>query len=164
MRSEQITIRRMTAADIAEVLVIDASAFPTPWPRENYESELRNPAARYLVAEIDGAVAGFAGAWLAWDEGQVTRIAVGSEYRRQGVGSHLMQALLQYMANLGAVCATLEVRKSNEGALAMYKRLGFLRLRTLKGHYENGEDAISMVRISMPPPDPDFTEAETIRE
>ena len=93
----------------------------------NLRQELeRNVAARYLVAETDGAVTGYAGAWIILDESHITNIAVAEPFRGQGIGKKLTQALLQYLSNLGACYATLEVRVSNERALNLYKSLGFV--------------------------------------
>ena len=158
-------IRRMTMADVDGVAAVEAATFPTPWSRDAFASEMRNVAARYLVAEKDGQVIGYAGAWIILDESHITNIAVLKEARGQGIGRALTAGLLQYLANLGAAYATLEVRKSNEIAQNLYKSLGFIKLGVRKRYYEdNGEDALIMVCDHMPEADPDFEEAETIHE
>ena len=161
-----IIIRRMTADDLDAVVAIERASFARPWTRADYEGELtRNAAARYLVAEKDGEVAGFAGAWIILDESHITNIAVAEPYRRQGIGAAVTRALLQYLSNLGAAYATLEVRESNLAARHMYERLGFIRVGRRKRYYEdNGEDAFLMVCDRMPEADPDFEEPETVRE
>ena len=158
-------IRRMTMADVDGVAAVEAATFPTPWSRDAFASEMRNVAARYLVAEKDGQVIGYAGAWIILDESHITNIAVLKEARGQGIGRALTAGLLRYLANLGAAYATLEVRKSNEIAQNLYKSLGFIKLGVRKRYYEdNGEDALIMVCDHMPEADPDFEEAETIHE
>ena len=164
MPSECI-IRRMTAADVDAVAAIEAATFPTPWSRDAFESEMRNVAARYLVAEVAGEVIGFAGAWIILDESHVTNIAVLKEHRGQGYGRLLTAGLMQYLSNLGAAYVTLEVRKSNLVAQSLYASLGFVRLGVRKRYYEdNGEDALIMVCDHMPEVDPEFTEPETVTE
>ena len=70
-------IRRMTLADVDAVAAIEAATFPTPWSADAFRQELtRNAVARYLVAEADGRVIGFAGAWIILDESHITNIAV----------------------------------------------------------------------------------------
>lgn len=165
MPSECIT-RRMTLADLDAVVAIEEATFPTPWSKESFRQELeRNVAARYLVAEKDGTVIGYAGAWVILDESHITNIAIEESQRGSGYGRLLTQALMQYLANLGAEYATLEVRKSNLRAQNLYKSLGFIALGVRKRYYEdNQEDAIIMVCDHMPEIDPDFEEAETVHE
>ena len=157
-------IRRMTLADLDAVTAIEAATFPTPWSRKSFEEELtRNVAARYLVAEAEGRVIGYAGAWIILDESHITNIAIAEAYRGNGYGRKLTQALLQYLANLGASYATLEVRKSNLRAQNLYVSLGFQPVGLRKRYYEdNREDALLMVCQQLPSADPDFTEPETV--
>ena len=160
-----VIIRRMTMADVDGVAAVEAATFPTPWSRDAFASEMKNVAARYLVAEKDGVIIGYAGAWIIIDESHITNIAVLSDHRGQGIGRRLTESLMQYLSNLGAAYATLEVRKSNEVAQNLYKSLGFIRLGVRKRYYEdNGEDALIMVCDHMPEVDPDFTEDETVTE
>ncbi len=160
-----IAIRRMTLADVDAIADIEAASFRTPWKREAFVSEAANPAARYLVAEEDGAVIGYAGAWLILDEGHITNIAVAPTHRGRGVGRKLTAALMAYLSNLGASYAALEVRRSNTVAQGMYVSLGFIKLGVRKRYYEDtGEDAFFMVCDHLPDPDPDFEEEDTIHE
>ena len=163
--ASEIIIRRMTLSDVDGVAAVEAATFPTPWSREAFVSEMKNVAARYLVAEKDGKVIGYAGAWIILDESHITNIAVLKEERGQGIGRQLTHGLMQYLSNLGAAYATLEVRRSNEVAQNLYKSLGFIKLGVRKRYYEdNGEDALIMVCDHMPDADPDFEEEGTIHE
>lgn len=159
-------VRRMTLDDLDAVASIEAATFPTPWSKDSFRQELeRNVAARYLVAEKAGQVIGYAGAWVILDESHITNIAIGEKHRGFGYGRKLTEALMQYLSNLGAAYATLEVRKSNIRAQNLYKSLGFIQLGVRKRYYEdNQEDALLMVCDHMPEADPDFEEAETLRE
>ena len=159
-------IRRMTMDDVPAVAAIEAATFPTPWSEDAFRKEITdNPVARYLVAEKDGAVIGFAGAWIILDESHITNIAILAEHRGNGYGRALTAALMQYLSNLGAAYATLEVRKSNVTAQNLYKSLGYVSVGVRKRYYEdNGEDALLMVCEHMPEADPDFTEPETVSE
>lgn len=159
-------IRRMTLGDVAQVAAIEAATFPTPWSEESFRQELeRNVVARYLVAEKGGRVIGYAGAWVILDESHITNIAISQEHRGYGYGRKLTAALLQYLSNLGAAYATLEVRRSNLRAQKLYTSLGFVQLGVRKRYYEdNQEDALLMVCDHMPPAEADFVEEETVRE
>ena len=159
-------IRRMVEEDLDAVAAIEAATFAMPWSRASFEAELRrNVAARYLVAELEGAVIGYAGAWIILDESHITNIAIREDQRGHGYGRLLTQALLQYLSNLGAAYATLEVRISNIRAQRLYASLGFVTVGKRKRYYEdNGEDGLLMVCQQMPPVEPDFEEPETLLE
>ena len=159
-------IRRMTIADLDAVAAIEAATFPTPWSKDSFRMELeRNVAARYLVAEKAGEVIGYGGAWIILDESHITNIAIAESQRGHGYGRLLTETLMQYLANLGAAYATLEVRKSNIRAQNLYKSVGFIQLGVRKRYYEdNNEDALLMVCDHMPEVDPEFEEEETIHE
>lgn len=159
-------IRRMTLDDLDAVAAIEAATFPTPWSRDSFRQELeRNVAARYLVAEMEGQVIGYAGAWIILDESHITNIAIEESRRGLGYGRVLTTALMQYLSNLGAAYATLEVRRSNLRAQNLYKSLGFVELGVRKRYYEdNREDALIMVCDHMPAADPNFEENETVHE
>lgn len=159
-------IRRMVRSDVDAVHALEAACFPAPWTHAMFVEEMeRNPVARYLVLETEGQVIGFAGAHIILDEGHVTNIAVREDHRGRGLGRKLTLALLQYAADLGARYITLEVRPSNEKAIALYKSLGFIKVSVRKRYYEdNGEDAWLMVCDRLPAADPGFSEPETLFE
>ena len=163
---DDVIIRRMTADDIDGVYAIERATFSRPWTRQDFVREMTvNACARYLVAEENGTILGFAGAWIVLDEAHVTNIAVTEARRGQGIGHRLTAALMQYAANLGVVYTTLEVRRSNTAAQKLYQSLHFEYVGVRKKYYEdNGEDALLYCCQHMPAPDPDFTEEETVYE
>ena len=162
----EITIRRMTVSDVDAVHAIEEATFARPWSRQSfYEEMTRNVCARYLVAEENGRVLGFAGMWVVLDEGHITNIAIEQAFRGRGIGRRLTAELMQYAANLGVHYMTLEVRRSNAVAQHVYTRLGFIQVGVRKRYYEdNGEDALFLVCDRLPPAQEDFEEPETVRE
>lgn len=156
----------MTIDDVDAVHTIEAATFARPWTREDFVKEMTsNACARYLVAEKDGEVIGYAGAWIVLDEAHITNVAVAEGCRGQGIGKLLTAGLLRYASNLGVVYATLEVRRSNEKARKLYQSQGFEYVGVRKRYYEdNGEDALIYCCQHMPPADPDFSEPETAAE
>jgi len=156
-----VKIRRMTVADVPDVHTIEVATFAMPWSRESLLHELEeNACARYLVVEGDnGRAIGYAGAWMIFDEGHITNVAVEAAHRGKGIGRALMIALMRYAANLGVGYLTLEVRRSNQTAQTLYESLGFVQLGIRKKYYEdNGEDALLLVCDHLPPAEEDFTE------
>ena len=130
--------RRMTLADVPQVHAIEERTFATPWSYQSFVDEMTtNKCARYLVAEEDGRVIAYDGAWLIFEEGHITNIAVDEPYRGRGVGTEVTRALMQYAANMGVQYLTLEVRRSNLVAQKMYQSLGFLKLGLRKRYYED---------------------------
>jgi ribosomal-protein-alanine N-acetyltransferase len=152
----EILIRKMNFNDLPVVLKIDRMSFPMPWPERSYRYELtKNPASNLLVAEIDGVspneVIGFVGCWLIADEVHISTIAVHPFYRRQGVGEKLLLTVLDWAVDQGAKIATLEVRISNQIAIDLYKKQGFIIERKKTGYYrDNNEDAYQMILEGLP--------------
>jgi len=138
-------ISLMTAADIDGMYAVELATFSVPWSRESIEAELTNPCARYLVARKGGEVIGYAGMWLVIDEAHVTNVAVRADMRGQGLGKELMEKLIQLAADSGMIWMTLEVRRSNKIAQALYHKFGFIDVGYRKRYYEdNQEDALLM--------------------
>ena len=156
----ETVIRRMQYRDVPQVAAIEAATFPRPWSEDSFHREVEeNAVARYLVIDRDGEILGYAGAWVVIDECHITNIAVKESERGRGWGRRLMTALMQYVSNLGAAWADLEVRVSNLTAQKLYQGAGFISIGKRKRYYEdNGEDAFLMVCEQMPPVDPDFEE------
>lgn len=144
MRKE-ITIRKMTAADIEAVLEIERLCFSDPWSREAFVSELsgQNPCV-YFVAEEAGSVCGYMGIWHILDEGHVTNVAVHPDFRGRGIGGALVEKTLEDGRQKGLTAFTLEVRVSNREAQRLYERYGFASVGVRKRYYQNDEDALIM--------------------
>ena len=164
MEPKGALVRRMTPRDIDDVHRIEADTFSSPWSRGAFEDELtENKCARYLVAESNGEIVAYAGAWMVLDECHITNIAVRRDKRGKGYGRLITKCLIQYATNLGASFVTLEVRRSNLTAQGLYRSLGFVQVGCRRRYYEdNGEDAILMACQALPPVEPDFREEETV--
>ena len=159
-------IRFMRLKDVDQVAGIEEATFARPWSRESFRQELtRNAVARYLVADEDEQILGYAGAWVILDESHITNIAVREDARGRGLGKRLTADLLQILSNLGASYATLEVRVSNIRAQNLYKSMGFVSVGKRKRYYEdNNEDAFLMVCEHLPDADPDYSEEPWIEK
>ena len=89
-----VIVRLMTEDDIDQVTEISSLSFSHSWSRKSYEQELQNSLAKYFVAEIDNRVIGFVGTWLIVDESHITNVAVHPEFRKHGIASKLIDAIL----------------------------------------------------------------------
>ncbi len=136
----------MTADDLDAVAAVERASYTSGWPATAFAHEIEhNRLARYAVLEADGAIVGFAGAWLMVDEAHVVTIAVRPDLRRAGYGRLLLHALILMARAEGMEAATLEVRVSNDAARALYRRYGFHEVGERKKYYQdNGEDAVIM--------------------
>ena len=153
-----------TASDLDAIHDIERHSFPRPWPRQAFEAELVRDIARLTVARAPGVV-GFCNYWIVTDdqgpggEVQIMTIATHPDHRRAGVGGALLaHALEDGRAHLAQV-ATLEVRRGNAPAIALYERAGFRIVHVRVGYYrpngdddgqDNGEDALVMLSALSP--------------
>ena len=143
-----ILVRPMTTADVDGVMAVEKDSFATPWSRSAFEEELaQNRLARYLVAEENGQVVGYAGMWLVINEAHVTNVAVSGSRRGAGIGRLLMETLMGLARENGMGSMTLEVRVSNAVARHLYETLGFAEAGIRKNYYsETKEDALILWR------------------
>ena len=142
---DSLTIRRMVESDLNQVAELELRCFSIPWTRGMLEEELANAYALYLVVATGDRVVGYAGAWIVFDEGHITNIAVDPAARRRGTGRILLAALIEGMQGRGVLAATLEVRRGNAPAIAMYQSFGFTTKGVRRGYYaDNNEDALIM--------------------
>ena len=91
---------------------------------------------------FDNSVIGFVGGSLRSGHGHISGIAVDKKYRMKGAGRWLLKAVSAEFLNDNLDRVTLEVRKSNTGAIRFYEKQGYRRSYIVKGYYADGEDAI----------------------
>lgn len=148
-KMSQLVIRTAEERDIKPMADLDVICFAEPWSEEAFKGEImENDKAFYIVAEIGGQLAGYAGLWAIVDEGHITNVAVSPENRRRGIGRAIVATLIEVAEQNGLNSFTLEVRESNLAAQALYKEFKFKPAGIRKGYYlDNGENAIIMWRI-----------------
>jgi ribosomal-protein-alanine N-acetyltransferase len=145
-----VDIRRLTYADLPQVTAIERRAFTTPWSLAMFVLELSKPSGVCLAAETgEGAERELVGYMICsrydtvW---HIMNIAVDPDRRRHGIATALLAALLREVSTYDSQ-VTLEVRRSNTGAIALYERFGFRAAGVRRRYYQdNGEDAVIMWR------------------
>ena len=136
-------IRRMLIEDAPAIAELEKQCFSDPWSEKSIASEAVNPLSYWLVAEIDGKVAGYVGSQMVLDAADMMNIAVSPLYRRQGIGQALANALTDHLQRNGVIALLLEVRVSNAQAIALYQKLGFEQVgRRPYYYYAPVEDAL----------------------
>ena len=138
-----IEIVPLTADRLDEVVEIERRVYPTPWSEETFLEELAAPRRIYLVALLEGEVVGYAGMMLVADEAHVTTVVTEPQRRRERVATRLMLCLAHRAVQSRARSLTLEVRSSNKGAQALYRRFGMAPVGVRKKYYVS-EDALIM--------------------
>lgn len=132
---------------IAEIIAIADEAYPDPWSETMVRDELRNHLSRFYVAFHEEVLIGYGGFWLVADEAHITTVTVRDTHRSSGYGRQLLEFLLQEALAAGATLAALEVRASNDRAIALYSALGFRQIGRRKAYYgKTNEDALVMMK------------------
>jgi len=144
----KINVRGMRLKDIDAVYEIEKASFSTPWSKDSFIREIRdNLLAKYFVVVYNDKLVGYGGMWLIIDEAHITNIAIHPDYRGKGLGSLLLEAMIDYARQSNIFKMTLEVRRSNTKAISLYKKHGFKECGIRPKYYtDNGEDAIIMWR------------------
>ena len=139
--------RPLATADLDRVAQIERATFPDPWSRRSFAEAMARPEVHALALDDEtGRLVGYALSVRAADEGEILNIAVDPPARAKGAGRALLGALLDHLRSTGTAQVFLEVRPSNEAAIALYRRAGFRPLGVRKGYYGSpGEDALTMV-------------------
>lgn len=145
IETEPVIITTMRRRHLRNVLRIEERTSTTPWSLGLFLAEVRRDEREYLVAldpETERVV-GFAGLLYVFGEGHVTTVAVDPDMQGGRIGTRLMLVLVRRAIALGSDSITLEVRASNEAALALYRRFGFAPSGVRKDYYKDPtEDAL----------------------
>lgn len=147
--ARQVNVDLMKATDLPEILAIERLSFPTPWTEGMFLSELKTKHAQCLVVKVDmdgrTVIGGYIIFWLVADEVHLHNLAVKREFRRQGLAYNLMRLMKQIGRQVGATRLTLEVRESNQEAIRLYRKCGFvLKGRRPRYYTDTNEAALIM--------------------
>jgi ribosomal-protein-alanine N-acetyltransferase len=138
-----IDIIPMTGEHVSAIAELEAVCFSDPWSENSVASELENPLSLWLVAVEGDAVVGYVGSQTVMGETDMMNVAVHPDYRRRGIAKGLIEALIQSLKERDSRCLTLEVRVSNEPAIALYTDFGFAEAGRRRNYYRNPkEDAL----------------------
>ena len=149
-------IRRMVAEDIPQVEQIERSLFSDAWSEQGFLDTLDSPYAIALAAvETKGdtiekgqdRILGYIIMYVSFEEGEISNVAVTETAQKQGIGSALLQAILEIGSEESVTRFILEVRVSNKPAIALYNKYEFKQIGIRRDFYEKPrEDALIMIR------------------
>lgn len=153
--SPHLRIRRASLDDLPDVVRIENLSFPSPWSEVSLRDELSGRLnSLFLIAEVDGRLAGYVGAWVFAGEAHICTLAVDPPYRRCGLGEIMLLTLLQLVRAQDVRYAILEYRASNVAAAGLYRKLGFDFVHRRRGYYQDtNEDAIVAAIPDLETPD-----------
>jgi ribosomal-protein-alanine N-acetyltransferase len=147
MTAVAVEIRVLELSDLTAIEAIEQKAYPTPWSRSMFASELAKPTSICLGAFEGQELVGYVINSRYVDAWHVMNVAVDPDHQRRGVATALLERLFEVTRDDERRGYTLEVRVSNEDAIGLYEKLGFEARGIRRGYYtDNREDALIMWR------------------
>lgn len=141
-----IEIREMQLDDLEQVMEIENENFSRPWTETGFFTFLIRQDTLFLVAQENDEILGYCGVVMVQDEGDITNVSVKKEKQNQGIGNRLVQELIAKTKEQGITRLFLEVRESNQRAIHVYEKAGFVQNGLRKNYYEDPvEHAVLMM-------------------
>ena len=141
-----LEIYNMTDYDLSLIKDILIDDFDDFWTYDVLQEELNNPNSEYFVAKLENNILGFAGIWKAVDDVHITDIVVKKSNRQTGIGSKLLEKLIQTAKSQNFNSITLGVNEHNQPAINLYLKYGFKNVGFRKKYYNNKDNAIIMTK------------------
>lgn len=140
-------IVKMTQEHIPDILNVEAECFSDPWSEAMFIEEISGKFSHYYVAMVGKIAVGYMGMWSLSGEGHITNVAVAKAHRKKGYAKALIEHFIDIAKKEKLEFMTLEVRKSNDAAIALYKSFGFTQVGVRKKYYDNREDALLLTKF-----------------
>jgi ribosomal-protein-alanine N-acetyltransferase len=134
--------------DIEAAHELEGTLFPDAWSVEQFWQEMAQPSRHYVVAREGGDLIAYGGAFVMPPDSDVQTIAVRADCQGRGIASMLLTEMMSKARTDGATHMLLEVRTDNAPALALYERIGFMRISQRPRYYPDGGDAL-ILRASL---------------
>ncbi len=142
-----ITIRELREEDVKKLAEIEAESFSMPWSEKDFRDLLSHPYCMYVVALLDGEPVGCSGFTNICDVANIDNVVVAPAFRGLGVAQAMLRELISRGEAEHVEAFTLEVRVSNETAIHVYEKFGFVSEGIRPRFYERPvEDANIMWR------------------
>ncbi len=139
-----IDITSMAFEDIDSIEPNFSENFDKFWSIDILKDDFENENSKYIVAKIDDEIVGFAGIKIIIDEADIMNIAVRTNKRKLGIGSVLLEKLIELAMDSNCTSITLEVNENNLPAIHLYEKFNFQKIGLRKKYYNNTDAAIIM--------------------
>lgn len=136
----------MTLSDFEEIKDILLEEFDNFWKPSILESELKSENSKYIVAKENGKIVGFAGLWFSPIDAEITNIVTKKSERKRGIGTLLLDKLIEMAKEANRDNISLEVNEKNIAAGILYENAGFEIAGIRKNYYNGKENAIIMTK------------------
>ena len=145
-----VRVRKLSDADLDDIMMIEESSFTAPWRRNTFESLLARRDSDLLGAlDAEDRLIGYAVVWTIVDQAELGNVAVAPQGRGRGAGRALVKEALARARERGARECFLEVRESNEVAKALYDTLGFTAIGRRRRYYSNPPEDALVMRVNL---------------
>ena len=138
-------IRRLTENDIDKLFELEKECFFDNWSKNMLTDELKKETSYIYGKFLFDELVGYILLNKCADELEILKICVDKHERKKGIGKQLINFSFENIVNVSSVF--LEVRKSNESAIKLYEKCGFLIIGERKKYYKDNEDAVLMTKV-----------------
>jgi ribosomal-protein-alanine N-acetyltransferase len=147
---EDPQLEKMREADLAGVLEIENAVYSHPWSRGNFTDSLR-ASYQCWTWRLAGELVGYFVLLVAAGEGHLLNLSIAASWQRRGHGTTLLTEVMRMAKSRGADKVFLEVRPSNQGAKALYRRFGFRQVAVRAGYYpaQSGREDALVLAITL---------------
>lgn len=162
IREEDLNLREMTEADIPTIMEIEHELFYVPWTPDLFLEELASRDEFYQVIkgkkvtskhsyllECKGQIVGFFLGWAIFGEYSLMNIGVRKSHQKLGLGSFLLQNVIEKALELECLTLYLEVRESNIPAQKLYRKFGFEQISIRKNYYHQPTENALVMRLDL---------------
>lgn len=140
-------IKDLTEDDLPLIAPMEQALFAdSAWSMEDYLLALKDPYQHYLALWEDGELIAYSGYFVLYENAEILTVGVDKKHQGNGYAKQLMEEMLAQAKQKGAEMMSLEVRVSNERAIRLYERYGFMRVALRRRYYRDGEDALLMIK------------------
>jgi len=145
-----VSVTRASASDVAQVAALERVCYADPWPPDAFAPLVADDRVFFAVArDVDLTVLGYVVGWYVLDEAELANLAVTPAHRGKGLGARLLEALLTDARSREIARVFLEVRRSNEAALRLYRARGFEQVGMRKGYYRTPVEDALILRLNL---------------
>ena len=147
--SMDFKIRAMQKEDIQAVVAMEERIFSAPWSEKSFLNAYSSDSNIYLVSTSEEEIIGYCGIWISYETADLCNIAVAPEYRRKGIAWEILSEAVRQAKERGAERILLEVRQSNQAAICLYQKLGFVQIGVRRGYYSAPEEDAILMQLAL---------------